>query len=188
VTPGRYRFEGHAIVGDDDRICEADGSFPQALRNDADFAYFQGHLDRAAIVVTGRNGHEAHPNKPGRRRLVFTSHAPDGLFVDAAIAFFDPARRPLGDALRALAPEGGVVAVTGGGPVFDWFAAEAPYDAFHLVRAHGVRVEGGRPIFADAPAERKLRALGLAAPRTRWLSEHERIELRLFLRIDPAVL
>jgi hypothetical protein len=182
----KYRIEGHAIAGDDDCICEADGSFPSALRNDADWDYFQSHLDQAAIVVTGRNGHEAHPNKPGRRRLVFTSRVPGGLSIDGNVALFNPASCLISNALAAFAPQGGVVAVTGGTPVFDWFAVNGGYDAFHLIRAIGVRVPGGRSLFSSAAAEERLVSLGLVCDERRWLSEAEKIELRLFRRTSRS--
>ena len=97
-------FEGHAIVSADGMIADAAGEMPPALRNDADWTQFQAALDRAALVVLGRKGHERHPN-PGRRRLVLTQRIcracraggenawlwnPDGMAID------DGARRRSG--------------------------------------------------------------------------------------------
>ena len=62
------RIEGYAIVSDDDLIAGPDGRTPDALRNEADWAYFQRELDRADLVALGRLGHEANPNVRQRRR------------------------------------------------------------------------------------------------------------------------
>jgi dihydrofolate reductase len=163
---GRWRFEGHAIVSADERIADSDGRMPASLRNEADWAYFQRHLDEAAVVVTGRLGHEAHPNKPGRRRLVFTSRTPDGGFRrEGDVAFLDPSRAPLADALAAFSSPG-IVAVTGGTAVFDWFAERSLFDAFHLARARQALIPGGRPLFSGGPAEAALAAGGLRLAET----------------------
>ena len=49
-----HRLIGHAIVSDDDRIADAAGSFPDALRNRSDWTHFQAQLDRADLVLLGR--------------------------------------------------------------------------------------------------------------------------------------
>ncbi len=179
-----FRIEGHAIITDDGCICDSAGLMPEALKNPADWAYFQGHLDVAAIVATGRRGHEAHPNKPGRLRLVFSSGAGGAGFSRAGdVAFVDPARFDVQDAFKRLAPAGGTVAITGGTGVFDWFAARGLYSAFHLVRARGVRLAGGRPLFStgDAP-EDVLQAMGHVATERRMLDAANNIELLFFAR------
>ena len=66
------RIEGYAVVGDDDRIADADGLMPDILRNDAEWAFFQEGLDAADIVVLGRRSHDITPNPRRRRRLVLT--------------------------------------------------------------------------------------------------------------------
>ncbi len=183
AAPG-IRIEGLVIVCEGDCLSAADGSMPAALRNDADWAYFQDQLDRATLVVTGRLGHEAHPNKPGRRRLVFSSSANgledrgDGLF------WFNPQKAAWALVERLLLPVGGTVAVTGGTRVFDWFLAERGFDAFHLSRAIGFRILRGRPVFtglsARHGAEGRLRAAGLAAGPERILDAEAPVTLRVF--------
>ena len=69
---------GYAILSDDDCIADASGATPQALRNDADWKYFQRELDRSDLTVLGRLGHEANPNAKSRARLVL-SHGARGL-------------------------------------------------------------------------------------------------------------
>ena len=46
-----------------------------------------------------------------------------------------------------LMPNGGVVAVGGGQVVFDLFLMIG-FDGFHLSRAHGVKLPGGRSVFS----------------------------------------
>jgi hypothetical protein len=178
----RWSIEGHAIVSDDDRIADRDGHMPPSLRNDADWAYFQRHLDEAAIVVTGRKGHEAHPNKPGRRRLVFTTNAGDrGFSRDGDVSFVDPARFDIDEALRIIAPAGGVVAVAGGTLVFDWFAERRMFAAFHLGRARGVALPGGRPLFSrKAAAKKMLCDIGLTLRDRHALDPAARIDMLVF--------
>jgi dihydrofolate reductase len=150
MPPKGYSVEGHAIICDNNCIADANGMMPDSLKNPVDWAYFQAHLDQSAIVITGRLGHEMHPNRPGRQRLVFTTNAGDGAFSrQGDVAFVDPERFSLAEAFYILAPKGGMVAVTGGTQVFDWFARSRWYSAFHLVRAHGVKIKGGRPLFTS---------------------------------------
>ncbi len=157
---------------------------PEGLKNPADWAYFQTHLDTAAIVITGRLGHEAHPNKPGRQRLVFTRSAGKGGFRrEDDVAFLDPDEHDLIKAFHTIAPRGGIVAVTGGTGIFDWFAERRLFYAFHLARARGFRIAKGRPLFsATAQAEDHLATIGLTLREQRMLDEKNRIELLRFAR------
>ena len=59
-------IHGYAIVSCDDRIADASGATPEALRREADWAYFQAELDRAALTVLGRLGHAVNPNPKAR--------------------------------------------------------------------------------------------------------------------------
>ncbi len=136
----------HAIVSDDDRIADADGRFPDALRNEADWKQFQAALDAAALTLVGRASHEAAPNTKRRRRLIL-SHRVRGLVEDGEGWWFNAADMPLGEALARLLPEGGTVAVPGGQAVFD-LVGPAGFAEFHLARAHGVRLSGGRGLFS----------------------------------------
>ncbi len=169
--PGRWRIEGHAIVSDDDRIADAGGGTPAALRNPADWARFQAALDGAAVVALGRLGHEANPNRHHRNRLVLSSSARGVERRDEAW-WWNPADAPLAGALAAAAPAGGIVAVPGGRRVFDLFL-EAGYAAFHLARAAGVRIDAGPTVFSACTtgrsAEAVLAAAGLQADETEIL-------------------
>jgi hypothetical protein len=65
---------------------------------------------------------------------------------------------------KELLPRGGDVAVPGGQAVFDLFL-KIGFDAFHLSRAHGVRLPGGRALFSGCDtgvsAEAVLASAGL---------------------------
>ena len=150
-----HRLIGHAIVSDDDRIADASGSFPDALRNESDWTHFQAQLDRADLVLVGRASHEAAPNVKRRPRLVL-SRAANGLERRADGWWLDPTSVPLADVLARLLPAGGEVAVPGGRVAFDLVGA-AGFAAFHLSRAQGVRLPGGRPLF-DACARGRTAA------------------------------
>jgi hypothetical protein len=140
------QIHGYAIVSDDDRIADSSGRTPESLRNDADWAYFQGELDRADIVALGRLGHEANPNFKERRRLVLSS-AGRGLEQRPDAWWWNPVRSPWREVAATLLPSGGRVAVPGGQAVFDLFMTIG-YDSFHLSRAGGVLLAGGRSVFA----------------------------------------
>lgn len=158
------QIHGYAIISDDDRIAGADGATPPSLRNAADWAYFQRGLDRANLVALGRRGHEANPNVKGRRRLVLSSRS-SGLEQRDDAWWWSPARLAWGEVAARLLPDGGRVAVPGGQGVFDLFCAVG-YSAFHLSRAHGARLRGGRALFGACDrgltAEAVLRGAGLA--------------------------
>src|SRR5687767_627922 len=103
---GSVEIHGYAIVSRDDRIADAGGATPEALRNEADWSYFQAELDRASLTVLGRLGHEANPNAKRRPRLIVSSSAaglerrPDGWW-------WNPAVMPWTAAIAAALPSGG---------------------------------------------------------------------------------
>ena len=160
-----YRIEGHAIVSADDRIADRDGNTPPELSNEADWLRFQKALDEAAVVVLGRLSHAANPNARRRNRLVVSSGATCCERRSDAW-WWNPAETPLADALREVAPKGGIVAVPGGRLIFDLFLGIG-FDAFHLARANAVRIPGGMPLFSAVDdgrsADDVLRAAGLRA-------------------------
>jgi hypothetical protein len=153
-------IEGHAIVSADGMIASADGSTPQALRNDADWRIFQEALDQAALVVLGRLGHLRHPN-PGRRRLVFTRSV-EGLQNDASdplATFWNPGNAAPSELFDGLGISEGVIAVTGGTGVFDYFLPH--YDRFALAEVHGFVLPGGTHCFIGGHPRTVLAASGL---------------------------
>jgi hypothetical protein len=153
-------IEGHAIVSADGMIAAADGTMPDALRNEADWRLFQAALNRAALVVVGRLGHERHPN-PGRRRLVMTSGvadaAPDP--ADPLATLWNPAGMAFGPMLDRLGVSSGTIAVTGGTRVFDYFLTR--FTSFALSEVNPFVMPGGRSAFAGGHPRAVLAAAGL---------------------------
>jgi hypothetical protein len=146
-------IHGYAIVSDNDRIADAAGGMPDALRNEADWAYFQAELNRSALTVLGRLGHEANPNPRGRLRMIVSSSS-SGLERRSDGWWWNPDRLPWDQAVSTVLPEGGRVAVPGGRQVFDLFL-RIGYDAFHLTRAEGAIVPGGVALFSACDQGRK---------------------------------
>ncbi len=143
----QVEIHGYAIVSDNDCIADASGRTPEALRNEADWAYFQAELNKSAVTVLGRLGHEANANPKGRLRMILSSSSP-GLERRADGWWWDPAKLPWDEAIRTILPLGGRVAVPGGRQVFDLFLGIG-YDAFHLTRAEGTHVPDGIPVFSE---------------------------------------
>lgn len=183
-----YPIHGHAIVTADDRIADAAGATPPTLRNEADWVRFQAALDRAAVTVLGRLGHEANPNSKRRNRLVLSSGA-RRIERRADAWWWNPAEAPLAEALARAAPEGGIVAVPGGRRVFDLFLAVG-YDEFHLARAERVRLPGGVPIFTAVLSGRtadEILAEGLTAGPAEPIDRQAGVSLTVWRRpVPPA--
>jgi hypothetical protein len=139
-------IHGYAIVSDNDCIADASGQTPDMLRNEADWAYFQAELNRSAVTVLGRLGHEANPNPRGRLRIILSTSS-SGLERRTDGWWWNPAELPWAQAIRTVLPEGGRVAVPGGRQVFDLFL-KVGYIAFHLTRAEGILVPDGVPVFS----------------------------------------
>jgi len=143
-------IHGYAIVSDDDRIADETGRTPDVLRNDADWAYFQAQLNLADVTVLGRLGHEANPNPRGRLRMIVSSST-RGIERRADGWWWNPQALSWTEAVGAVLPHGGRVAVPGGRRVFDLFLGIG-YDAFHLTRAEGVVLARGIPVFSACGA------------------------------------
>jgi hypothetical protein len=153
----KVEVHGYAIVSDNDRIADASGRTPDVLRNDADWAYFQAELNMSAVTVLGRLGHEANPNPNGRLRMILSSSSP-GLERRPDGWWWNPQSLPWEEAIRAVLPEGGRVAVPGGRKVFDLFLGIG-YDAFHLTRAEGTFIPDGVAVFSGCDAGQTAEAL-----------------------------
>ena len=134
-------INGYAIVSDDDRIAGPDGLIPASLRNEKDWDRFQRALAGSDLVVLGHRSHELAPNVRGDQRLVISRGAAR-LERHANVWWWNPARMSWVEVATELLPRGGDVAVPGGQVVFDLFL-KIGFDAFHMTRAHGVRLPGG---------------------------------------------
>ena len=148
--PAHLDIRGYAIVSDDDKIAGADGLTPVSLRNEKDWELYQRAQDLANLVVFARRSHEAEPNVRGRPRLVVSREAA-GLEQRLDGWWWNPGRASWPDVAGRLIPAGGLVAVCGGQVVFDLFLTIG-FDGFHLSRAHGVTLPGGRAVFSACDA------------------------------------
>jgi dihydrofolate reductase len=163
---GPSRIEGFAIVSEDGMLANAACIMPAALKLDADRRFFESGLDTVDAVAHGRHSHERQPHSPLRRRLILTRQitalAPDKS-NDKAL-FWNPDGASLSEAWSALGLNATAsLGVIGGTSVFALFLDA--YDAFHLSRAAGVTLPGGRPVFPPVPQrtpEDVLAAHGLA--------------------------
>ncbi len=161
--PRAVSIEGFVIVSADGMLADQTGVMPRSLLHDADQTFFFAALARAAAVVHGRHSGEQDAGAARRKRLRVTRTvavlAPDPVNPNALL--WNPAGASIDEALRALAVDRGLVAVIGGGDVFDLFL-RIGYDAFHLSRAGRVRLPGGRLAFPRAPTpEQALAGAGL---------------------------
>jgi dihydrofolate reductase len=153
AMPRTLRIEGYAIVSADGMLANAAGIMPDELKFEADQRFFEQGLDAVDVVVHGRHSHEQQPRSLLRRRLILTRHVP-AIAADPSnekALFWNPAGASLEQALAALATPVGSIGVIGGTGVFGLFLDR--YDVFHLTRAPGVRLPGGRPVFPGAPAK-----------------------------------
>lgn len=178
------RIEGYAIVSREGMISLADGTFPPALKFDADQRFFLDSVDRAAAVANGRHSAEDGARAAERPRLVLTRRiaalAPHPANPHALL--WNPAGASLEQAWDALDTEG-TLAVVGGTDVFGLFLAIG-YDDFFLSRAPA-SVPDGRPVFPGVPAqipEALLAAHGLAKRSERVLDERARVTLAQWSR------
>jgi dihydrofolate reductase len=159
------RIEGYAIVSVDGMLANAAGIMPIELKIEADQRFFAQGLDRVDAVVHGRHSHEQQPHSHLRRRLILTRQIP-ALATDPSnekALFWNPAGASFDEAWAALGVPEGSLAVIGGTDVFGMFLPD--YDVFHLTRAPGVRLPGGRPVFPPVPQrspEEVLASHGLA--------------------------
>ncbi|MEP7241117.1 MAG: dihydrofolate reductase [Devosia sp.] len=156
---------GHAIVSAEGAIAGPDGLMPPQLHNAADWQRFQDALDRAALVVVGRLGHEAHPN-PGRLRLVPTGRVARIELdpSDPRAIFWNPAALDFEAVLHELGIGAGEIAVTGGTRVFDYFIDR--FTQFDLVRMPDVKIPGGIPCFSAGDPRAVLSGATMTAVKT----------------------
>jgi dihydrofolate reductase len=145
------RIEGFAIISDDSMLADATGAMPPTLVIEADQRFLSDGLDRASILVHGRNSHENQARSPQRRRLIATrtieSIAPTPDQPKALL--WNPAGLSLEKAAEVLGVRHGTVAILGGTEIFGLFLPH--YDVFHLSRVAGLHLSGGRPIFPQVP-------------------------------------
>ena len=132
-------------------LANAMGIIPDSLKFEADRHFFERGLDGVDVVVHGRHSHERQPRSYLRRRLILTRQVPS-IAADPSnekALFWNPAGASFEQALAVLGTPEGSVGVIGGTNVFGMFLDR--YNVFHLTRAPGVRLPGGRPVFPEVP-------------------------------------
>jgi dihydrofolate reductase len=173
-TPMALQVEGLAIVSDDGMLADANGVMPAALLVDADQAFLSDTLDRAAILVHGRNSHEGQARSPLRLRLIATRSVDTTAPVpdDPNALLWNPNRLSLEHAAQRLGVQDGTAAILGGTEVYGLFLPR--YDIFHLSRRPGLRLSGGRAVFPGVPErtpEEILAAHGMRPGQRRMLDD-----------------
>src|SRR5213078_1485939 len=117
------RIDGYVIVSADGMLANAQNVMPDELRFEGDKRFFTAGLDRADLIVHGRNSYEDQPNSPQRKRLFLTRKvaaiAPDPANPNATL--WNPAGSPFEAACAEAGVTAGTVAVIGGPAVFDMF-------------------------------------------------------------------
>jgi hypothetical protein len=175
-------IHGYAIVSDDDMIADHDGLIPPSLRNDKDWEQYQAALARSDLVVFTRVSHENEPETHGVPRVVVSREA-KGLEPRSGVWWWNPADIEWREVVDRLLPEGGEVAAPGGRGVFDLFLTIG-YDVFHLARARGVALPGGRPVFSECRdgvhAEAVLEKYGLRHAARIELDPTQGVEMNIF--------
>ncbi len=142
---------GFAIVSEDGMLANAAGVMPDALKFEADKRFFEHGMDGVDVAVHGRHSNESQPHSPQRLRLIVTRTVAkiERDTANPKARFWNPAGAPLEEALAALGVPDARVGVVGATDVFGLFLPH--YSDFHLSRAPGVYLPGGRPVFPSVP-------------------------------------
>jgi dihydrofolate reductase len=182
----RPRIEGYVIVSADGMLANAARLMPDELHFEGDKRFFTAALDRADLVVHGRNSHENQPNSPQRMRIIVTRRtgaiAPDPSNPKAL--FWNPAGASFEAACDAAGVRSGTIAIIGGPDVFAMFMDR--YDTFWLSQAPRARLPGGEPCFPGVPGrspQEILAAHGLKAGAAELLDPAEDVSVTPWRRI-----
>src|SRR5215468_7199577 len=153
-------------------LADASHVMPDALKFEGDKQFFSAALDRADLIVHGRNSHEGQPNSPKRTRLILTHDvaavAPDPAQPKSTL--WNPAGASFEQACDVAGVRSGTVAIIGGPIVFGMFLDR--YDTFWLSLAPHVRLPGGWGCFPGVPErspQKILAAHGLQPGEARML-------------------
>ncbi len=181
------RIDGYVIVSADGMLANAAGVMPDELKFEGDKKFFTAALDRADLIVHGRNSYEDQPNSPRRKRIIVTRKiaaiAPDPSNPKATR--WNPAGASFESACDFAGVRSGTVAIIGGPDVFAMFMDR--YDTFWLSQAPRVRLPGGEPCFPGVPAQSPqqiLAAHGLAAGQAQILDSPNDVSVTPWRRVD----
>ena len=168
------RIEAYVIVSADGMLANSAHVMPDELRFEGDKQFFTAALDRADLIVHGRNSFEDQPNSPRRKRLIVTrtvdAIAPDPSNPRATL--WNPAGAAFEAACERAGVQSGTVAIIGGPVVFEMFLDR--YDTFWLSQAPKVLIPDGQACLPGVPARSPqdiLAAHGLRAGKPQILDQ-----------------
>jgi len=157
----RRFIEGYAIVSEDGMLADAARHMPDGLKFSADQRFFEQGLDADDVVVHGRHSQERFARSPLRQRLILTRRvsgvAPHP--ANSRARYWNPDDASFDEAMADLCEPKARIGVIGGTDVFGLFLGI--FDVFHLTRAPGVWLPGGRPVFPEVPTQRPEEVLAL---------------------------
>lgn len=173
------QVEGCVIVSADGMLADAHGDMPASLKFEGDQRWFQSALDRADIIVHGRNSFEDQPNSAERKRIIL-SHSVAALAPDPdnpKATLWNPQGASFEEACARAGVTSGVVAVIGGPVVFKMFLDR--YDRFWLSVASQLYLHDGKSAFGKAGElpQQSLAAHGLVLAQTRPLDPEHGVSL-----------
>jgi len=175
-----FRIEGYVIVSADGMLANAAHVMPDELKIEGDKNFFTAALDRADLVVHGRNSGEEQPNSPKRTRLIVTRKvtalAPDPANPRATL--WNPAGSTFEQAAEKTGVRSGTVAIIGGPDVFGLFMDR--FDTFWLSEAPKVKLPGGEGCFPGVPVltpQQILSSHGLQAGAPQLLDADENVSV-----------
>ena len=149
------QIEGYAIISVDGMLADRNFHMPRELHVDADQRLFTEALDRAALVVHGRQSHELQGAASDRRCRVVLTRRVAGIADHLSLPnthLWNPAGASFVELCRTVGVSNGLVVVSGAADVFAFFL-RLGFDAFHLSRVATVRLPGGRPVFPGVPEQ-----------------------------------
>jgi hypothetical protein len=180
-----FRFNGYVIVSADGMLADASGVMPDSLKFPGDLAFFTAGLDRADLIVHGKNSFEDQPNSPKRKRVIVSRSietvGPDPENDKATL--WNPAGASFEDACAEAGIDAGTVAVIGGPGIFEMFFDRM--DVFWLSQAPHVRVPGGEGCFPGIPErtpQQILASHGLVASEVRVLDADHNVTVTAWRR------
>ena len=179
------RIEGYVILSANGMLADASGIMPPELKFDADQTFFEAALERADLIVHGKNSFEDQPHSPQRSRIILTRSvsalAPDPSNSKATL--WNPAGASFEDACRHAGVTTGTAAIIGGPGVFEMFMDR--YDTFWLSQAHRLKIPDGIVCFPDVPSRSPqdvLAAHGLTPTETRILDAAREVDVTAWRR------
>jgi hypothetical protein len=184
---GVLRIDGYVIVSADGMLANAARVMPGELKFEADKQFFTAALDRAEIIVHGRNSYEDQPNSPKRKRIILTRKV--GAITphpsNPKATLWNPAGASFEAACDFSGVHSGTAAIIGGPDVFGMFMDR--YDTFWLSLAARVHIPGGEPCFPGVPEQSPgeiLAAHGLTAGKAEILDSANDVSVTPWRRAD----